>query len=105
MKIVRRTRHPDPISTYIEWTTHRYDPGYYLGGNPPPHLQVSLGPKARRLAGWLLGVVAFTSTASVMALSDLEPWWGLLADASLAGLTAFAAVKMYRSGATTPRGK
>ena len=105
MKIVRRTRDQDLIATYTEWTEHRYDPGHYLGGNPPPHLQVSLGPKARRLAALLLGFIAFTSSASVIALIDLEPRWASLIDASLAGLTAFAAVRMYLSGATRRQGK
>ena len=45
----------DPIADYIEWTNHRYTPGYYLGGRVPPHIKNlgSLGRKGRRTAGLL----------------------------------------------------
>jgi len=35
-------RHRDrqePIQDYIEWTQHRYDPGYYVGGRLSPFMR------------------------------------------------------------------
>src|SRR5262245_18440774 len=53
--MAKRKQWRDPFADYIEWTQHRYDPGYYLGGRIPPHLKKSsLGPKGRRNAGILL---------------------------------------------------
>jgi hypothetical protein len=96
----KRKRVDDPIADYIEWTQHRYDPGYYLGGNLPPHLRkASLGPKGRRFAGILLGVMALMTLASALGMSAFElPILEVIAYAAVVMLIAAAAVKMYRAG-------
>jgi hypothetical protein len=96
-----RKRLDDPIATYIEWSKHRYDPGYYLGGNLPPHLRkASLGPKGRRFAGILLGLMAFMTFASALAMSAFHlP----VMEVALVVLIAAAAVKMYRAGSHANR--
>ena len=96
----KRKRVDDQIATYVEWTRHRYDPGYYLGGNLPPHLRTaSLGRKGRRFAGILLGLMALMTLVSALGTSALElPIWEKAAYAALVILLAAAAVKMYRAG-------
>jgi hypothetical protein len=70
----RRTQPSDPIADYIEWTEHRYDPGYYLGGRIPPHLKkATLGPKGRRNGGILL-LVAGTVASSELFWSREDVW-------------------------------
>jgi hypothetical protein len=29
----------DPIADYKEWSDHRYDPGYFIGGRLPPWIR------------------------------------------------------------------
>jgi hypothetical protein len=97
--MTKRKRRDGPIADYIEWSQHRYDPGYYLGGRLPPHLRkASLGPHARRRAGLFLGVCA--AMTLMVALSDVSigPRWERFVWAGFALLTAWAAVTMYRSG-------
>ena len=66
--MAKRKHRPDPIADYIEWTEHRYDPGYYLGGRIPPHLKkFNLGPKGRRNAGILLLISGSLGMAGVLA--------------------------------------
>lgn len=92
-------RDDDPIATYVEWTQHRYDPGYYLGGNLPPHLRkTSLGPRARRLAGLFLGVSATMGAVALLAAGSFGLGWELLLSAAVVALFTSAAVKMYKSG-------
>jgi hypothetical protein len=97
-----KNRDNDPIKGYIEWSEHRYDPGYYLGGNLPPHLRKgSLGPSARRMAGLFIGVIAVFSLLSGIASVGLDrdagPWTRLIWIFFVV-LTSSAAVTMYRSG-------
>lgn len=50
------TRDPspdEPFAQQLEWLNHRYDPGYYLGGNLRPELRFSMGPRAKRVAALL----------------------------------------------------
>ena len=73
----KRDQRPDPIRDYIEWTNHRFDPGYYLGGNLPPTLRkASLGPKGRRLSGIALAISAVLTIGSLAAVyftpTDIE---------------------------------
>lgn len=95
-------RRDDPIGDYVEWTEHRYDPGHYLGGNPPPHLsKSSLGPSARRRAGLFIGVIALMTVFATVATATgpgVDSPWEWAGMVGLVALTITAAVKMYRSG-------
>ena len=85
---------PDPIADYIEWTEHRYDPGYYLGGRIPPHLRkASLGRRGRRLASWLLVIFGLSVLPSLDV--TLRHGWELLAVIAFPALIFGAAVRMY----------
>lgn len=95
----KHKRPRDPVADYVEWTDHRYDPGYYLGGNLPPHLRKeSLGPRARRKAGLLLGIMAVASVVAAAGSMGFASHWEMLASVGLVGLIGLAAVKMYRAG-------
>jgi N-acetylglutamate synthase-like GNAT family acetyltransferase len=62
------------IEQYKEWADHRYAPGHYLGGTPPPHLDVTLGPGGRRRSGLLIGMLAILTTAgAITSWSDGNP--------------------------------
>ncbi|HKW00865.1 MAG TPA: hypothetical protein VJN96_13655 [Vicinamibacterales bacterium] len=97
----KHKRDDDPIGDYVEWTDHRYDPGYYLGGNTPPYLRTSrLSQKSRRLVGVWFGIFA------VMALVGDIAWLfepGELSRTSLVFsvlvtiLLGWVAVAMFRS--------
>jgi hypothetical protein len=42
----------DPIQDYVEWTQHRYEPGYYLGGKLTPfmrNMQKMWSPREKRV--------------------------------------------------------
>jgi hypothetical protein len=100
-----RPDHPGALRMYQEWADHRYDAGYYLGGNIEPHLRIAeLGRPARRRASLLLGSMA-AMNAVLMAAEFfsvhapppsrsrlLEALWPL--GATL--LTAAAAWRMWR---------
>jgi hypothetical protein len=94
----RNTEQPDPIRLYAEWTQHRYDPGYYLGGNAPPHLRRNApGRRARKFAGLLIGIMAILSTgAAAGSLTSDNVFAGILL-AVLALLTTAAAWRMSRA--------
>src|SRR3954468_7261843 len=94
-----RADEPDPFADYIEWAEHRYDPGYYLGGKLPPHLRsASLGPRARRRAGVLIGLLGMTMLNGGLMTLGRASTAASFAIVPLAALILFAAVKMYRSG-------
>lgn len=102
--MARRRNPSDPFADYLEWIEHRYDPGYYLGGNLPPHLRkASLGPRARRLAGILLGIMALETLAAIAGNLGSMSQWELLGAAAGALLTSAAAVTMYKAGAPRAR--
>ncbi len=86
----------DPFADYIEWTQHRYDPGYYLGGRLPPHLRrTSLGRRARRLSAVLLGILATSFIAtSLPDVASRGIWW-LIGTVAIGALVVAAAVRMY----------
>ena len=97
----KQTRRPSPFADYIEWTQHRYDPGYYLGGNLPPHLRKgSLGRRARRLSGALLGFSAVMGAAWALAaaVASNGSRWDALGFGVTAALFGAAAFSMFRSG-------
>jgi hypothetical protein len=87
---------PDPIGDYIEWTEHRYDPGYYLGGRIPPHLRKSnLGPRGRRNAGILLLMGGILGGPGLI-FSPGDTWIRVLS-ALLPALMVFAGLVMLLS--------
>ena len=48
----------DPIGDYVEWTEHRYDPGYYTGGRIPPGIRgLAFSARDQRILGVLMFVV------------------------------------------------
>ena len=89
------------IEQYKEWADHRYAPGHYLGGTPPPHLDVTLGPAGRRRSGLLVGIIAIiTSSAALMSWPDanvLERGASLL----LSAICWIGAVRLLRSASNT----
>jgi hypothetical protein len=48
----------DPIQDYIEWTQHRYEPGYYLGGRLSPFMRNIPKMFSRREKRALSGLLA-----------------------------------------------
>jgi hypothetical protein len=91
-------RPEDAFADQIEWLSHRYDPGYFLGGTIRPELRVSLGARAKRVAGvfafasglGILGTLVAVSIAVGMALPD--PW-----SLSVGVLSLLAGVKLWRT--------
>jgi hypothetical protein len=93
----KREERPGPIADYIEWTEHRFDPGYYLGGRIPPHLKTAtLGPKGRRRMGVLLSVFGGVglSTAPFPSSKDIGD---ILLASFLPALCLTAGVRMLLS--------
>jgi hypothetical protein len=85
------------IRSYQEWVTHRYDPGYYLGGNIAPHLDTTrLGPRARRYSAALLGFMALVTALMVVGEVRSGSWFHLAMALGLLALVTGAAIKMYR---------
>jgi len=82
---MRKHKNPyrDPIANYTEWVDNRHNPGYYLGGNLKPHLRKgALGPRARRKAGPLLGIMAVMTIAAAIASFDPNEKLGSIACAT-----------------------
>jgi hypothetical protein len=91
----------DPIGDYVDWTEHRYDSGYYLGGNVSPFLRKSrMSPRVRRLVAVPLAISALIATfgaiavASDATLSRVMWFWS----AAGAILLWWATIVMFRSG-------
>ena len=105
----RPPQRPDPIGGYIEWTNHRYDPGYYLGGNIVPLLRKStLGRKGRRLSGIWLAISGGMAIGSIAAFATVPPgfsFWELLLEMAMASLIVGAAAAMLRSTTTEPKSR
>ena len=94
--MARRKQKPDPIGDYIEWTEHRYTPGYYLGGRIPPYLKKSsLGPKGRRNGGILLLIGGFVGGAGLI-WSPGDTWIRVVS-AAWPALMVFAGLVMLLS--------
>jgi hypothetical protein len=56
----------DPIGDYVEWTEHRYDPGYYTGGRISPGMRVLqklFSPREKRVLRVVIVVVAILMIA------------------------------------------
>ena len=93
-----RNEQPDPIRQYVEWTQHRYDPGYYLGGNAPPHLRKgALGPRGRKFASLLIGVMAILSAGAAAGSLAGGSVFVATSLGLLALLTVAAALRMFRA--------
>jgi hypothetical protein len=80
------------ISRYREWTDHRYDPGYYLGGRLPPLVRAlqSRGPGAEMYGSVLIAfsLIPLLIAASVAWRSGLHSI-GPLASTASGMLTGF----------------
>ena len=85
-----KRRENDPIADYIEWSNHRYNPGYYLGGTIPPWLRnLDRNPQRRRR----VGITMLISTAiSAVALVAFVPATGGLTRPGLALWVAIVAL-------------
>jgi hypothetical protein len=93
----------DPFADQLEWLNNRYNPGYFLGGILRPEYRLSLGSRAKRVAGVLLlasgtsllgGAVLFMFA---MGTFLTDPWALLLGPLSL-----LAGLKMWRSAGGPP---
>jgi ribosomal protein S18 acetylase RimI-like enzyme len=94
------TEQPIPaIEQYEEWTTHRYDPGYYLGGQLAPHLDTSrMGPHAKRKSAILLGISALISTIGYSSMTSIDDnRWVRLAGTAIVVFFWVAAARMFLS--------
>jgi hypothetical protein len=99
--MAKRKQWRDPFADYIEWTEHRYDPGYYLGGRIPPHLKKSsLVPKGRRNAGILLTLFGIVVMGEVFLFA--QDWGGAFVGAIWPTLLLAAGIVMLL--AATPKG-
>ena len=92
------TDQPIPaIERYKEWSEHRYDPGYYLGGQLPPHLDSSwMGSNAKRKSAGLLAITALMTTivyATSMSIDDNR--WVRMAGTAMVVIAWIAAIRMY----------
>jgi hypothetical protein len=102
--MAKRKRWRDPFADYIEWTEHRYDPGYYLGGRIPPHLKkASLGPKGRRNGGILLILSGILGAGEVVVYA--EDWGGAFIGAIWPTLLLAAGTVMLLSSKTKTASK
>ena len=86
----------EPFAEYIEWTEHRYDPGYYLGGRIPPYLRrASLGRSARLRASFLLLVFGLMFAVPALWGTTRQVGWQLLGFVAFSALMFGAALRMY----------
>ena len=98
-------RPEDAFADQLEWLSHRYDPGYFLGGTLRPELRLSLGVRAKRLAAVLalgkglgaLGILVGVWIASGIPFAD--PW-----SLSSGGLSLLVARKMWTAAQADARG-
>jgi hypothetical protein len=101
----RRRKDDDPIADYVEWSNHRYDPGYYLGGNIPPFLRrLDRNPMHRRW-GWI-GIAISGLTGAGLFYS----WWkqdlpgdSVLAEGALLVLMLWLGVASLRRARTASK--
>jgi hypothetical protein len=95
---------PTPESIFhdqLEWLSHRYDPGHYLGGTIRPELRLSLGVKAKRVAAALALVSALAAlglllTSWIASRAFVPEPWSL----SLGVLGILVARRLWTSAAT-----
>jgi len=65
----KKRKSDDPIGDYVEWTEHRYDPGYYTGGRLSPGMrafQKLLSSREKRVLLIAMIVVAILAIASLV---------------------------------------
>ena len=100
---------PDPAPDYTEWTQHRYDPGYWLGGRIPPHLKRQSGGAGRRNPyGILLLLSAITTLIYAGSLIDHESSLAIVQAVLMAGvvlLQGVAGFKLLRGRRRKPTAK
>jgi len=59
----------DPIQDYVEWTQHRYDPGYYVGGRLSPfmrNMQTMWSRREKRAVLVLLAVIFLVVMSAIV---------------------------------------
>jgi hypothetical protein len=56
--MAKRKQWRDPFADYIEWTEHRYDPGYYLGGRIPVTERSNAATEERLKSGHAVGAMS-----------------------------------------------
>jgi len=62
----------DPIGDYVEWTEHRYDPGYYTGGRLSPTMRAAQRLFSSREKRVLLVVII---VVAILAIGRLVRQW------------------------------
>jgi hypothetical protein len=93
----------DPFADQREWLNNRYNPGYFLGGTLRPELRLSLGRRAKRVAGVLAlasGVGVLGIGVGVMASTGIfvpDPW-----SLFVGPLSVLVGIKMWRSARAVP---
>jgi hypothetical protein len=84
----------DPFRDLKEWQDHRYDPGYFTGGNIHPLL------KARRPNKY--GYVLILSGACILFLALFGRWYDAVLQIALALLMIAAGVKLAKGTDARP---
>ena len=84
----------DPIERLLEWQDHRYDPGYYTGGNIHP---LFTGRRPNKYGYYLIGSGAMTLIVVVLAIkAGAMPLYAALTLAPLLLLVFVAGFKLVR---------
>ena len=94
---MKRRKHPeDPFGRIREWQNHRYDPGYFTGGQIDPLLT---SPRPNRY-GWVLIITGLFFGAMIFSTSNWSDaqWWQWLLMLGYLLLLVSAGVKLLRRG-------
>lgn len=71
----------DPVARYVDWTEHRYTPGYFVGGRLHPLVRElqNAGPAGRMYGSVLIGVGLLEILTLIAYRSSLRDttslWW------------------------------
>lgn len=96
----RRAEGRDPFEGIREAQDHRYDPGYFTGGNIDPMLAA---PRPNRY-GWLLLVIGVAILALVWSIPRGDTaLWRVLGTTAFALLYVVAGIKLLRRRRETRR--
>jgi phosphotransferase system glucose/maltose/N-acetylglucosamine-specific IIC component len=96
----RHLQGPDPFERIREAQDHRYDPGFFTGGNIDPMLAA---PRPNRY-GWVLLIIGIAFLAVVLSIprSDIS-WWRFFLGIAFALLYVAAGIKLVRRRRETLR--